>query len=1078
MTPPDVHVLILGPVLVRRGAQTVAPSAPLTRTIVGVLALAGAAGLSVDALAESAWPQDKPPVGGKALVVAVHRARQWLAGHTDGRVRIERTTTGYTLVGAEIDADRFTRLAAHPGGLAEALGLWRGEPLADAMAGQSVAPAIEALTRTRLTAATEHGRRLLAAGRAGDALALLTPLVDVYPLDEPLHAVLVEALASVGRQAEALDRYERLRLRLADELGVDPSRELSGTLVRVLRQEIPQAAREPIAPAGPVPAQLPPDVGIFTGRVDQLGQLDALAAAASGGSVVISALAGIGGVGKTTLAAHWAHRVADTFPDGQLYIDLRGYAQVEPVQPIEALGRFLRALGVSPERVPVVVDEASALFRTMLAGKRLLVVADNVHSADQVRPLLPASPGCLALVTSRDRLDGLVAREGAHRLSIDVFAPGESTALLVAMLGADRVAAEPAAAAELAELCGHLPLALRITAAHLMGRPSLSIAGQVRALRADRLMELAIAEDPMSSVRAVFDLSYARLSDADRRVFRLLGIAPGTDISVPAVTVLCGSGAAASLERLVAAHLVRQDDGRYSCHDLVREYARARAEAEDAAEQRKSAVETLCHWYLDTADTAARLLHPNDSARLDVPPVVLTGRLSFDSDASAEAWLRTEMHQLISVIEHTAKHGPPEISWLLADAIRRFTHGMGQVELLHALQASYTAAVDARDLTGQAAIDLSLTLVYVAVGPMEKGTTHAARAVTAARGAGWVEGTSVALTLLASALMSNGDFDEAEARFNETIEYAREHGLIEREIAATHNLAHFYWGIGELHSAADCTSQVVAHYRQGDNLNNVVAALDSHAQIQHDLGELHNAAATLAEALTLSEVNPRRRHQSWVLNHLAEVHVDLGRYDQARDFAARERSIAGSLGDGHACRSMISMARADLRQGKPADAVDGYRAATLLAQRLGQIDEEIDATVGWAMASHDLGDDADALQRAQNALAMAHRHQFRLSEAGALTVLAAIHLRRNHLDWAVTHAERALTICQKSGARLRQAKILRLLGEIRLAQHQNAAAISHLRAAEQLFTEIDIPEADELRAIIAQHEQGLPHTGW
>jgi DNA-binding SARP family transcriptional activator/tetratricopeptide (TPR) repeat protein len=1066
MTTPDVHVLILGPVLVRRGAHAVAPSAPLTRTIVGVLALAGAAGLSVDALAESAWPQDKPQVGGKALVVAVHRARQWLAGHTDGRVRIERTTTGYTLLGAEVDAHRFTRLAAHTSGLAEALGLWRGEPLADALTGQSVAPAIEALTRTRLTAATEHGRQLLAAGRAGNAVALLAPLVEVYPLDEPLHAVLVEALASAGRQAEALDRYERLRLRLADELGVDPSRELSGTLVRVLRQEIPQAAREPIALAGPVPAQLPPDVGIFAGRVDQLGQLDALAASASGGSVVISTLAGIGGVGKTTLATHWAHRVTGTFPDGQLYVDLRGYAQVAPVEPIEALGRFLRALGVSPERVPVAVDEASALFRTMLAGKRVLVVVDNVHSADQVRPLLPGSPGSLALVTSRDRLDGLVAREGARRLAIDVFTPAESMALLAAMLGADRVAAEPADAAELAELCGHLPLALRITAAHLMGRPHLSVAGQVRALRADRLMELAIADDPMSSVRAVFDLSYARLSDADRRVFRLLGIAPGTDISVPAVTVLCGPGAAASLARLVAAHLVRQDDERYSCHDLVREYARARAEAEDAAEQRRSAVETLCRWYLDTADTATRLLYPNDSTRLDVPPVTLTGRLSFDGEVSAVGWLRAEMHQLISVIEHTAEHGPPEISWLLADAIRRFTHGTGPVELMRALQAGYAAAVDVGSLTGQAAIDLGLTLAYIAVGPKEMTTTHATRALAAARDAGWVEGTAVALTLLAGALDSYGDMDDAQKRYNETIEYARKHGLIEREMAAIHNLAHLYWGIGELHQAADCITRVVAYYRKIGNRNSTIAALDSYGQIQHELGELHDAVATLTEAWTLSEVNPHDRVQSWVLNHLAEVHIDLGRYDEARDFSARQLSIARNLGDGHVCRGLIATARADLLQGRPVAAIDSYRTATLLTRQIGQIDEETEAAIGWAMASHDLGDDADALQRAQNALALAHRHQFRLWEAGALAVLAAIHLGQNHLDWAVTHAERALAICQHGGARLRQARILRLLGEIRLAQHQNAAAIGYLRAADDLFTEIDTPEAAEVRAII------------
>jgi tetratricopeptide (TPR) repeat protein len=207
-----------------------------------------------------------------------------------------------------------------------------------------------------------------------------------------------------------------------------------------------------------------------------------------------------------------------------------------------------------------------------------------------------------------------------------------------------------------------------------------------------------------------------------------------------------------------------------------------------------------------------------------------------------------------------------------------------------------------------------------------------------------------------------------------------------------------------------------------------------------------------------------------VLNHLAEVHVDLGRYDEAREFAARQRSMAESLSDGHVTRHLLSTARADLRQGRPADAIDAYRTATAFAQRIGQLDEEIDATVGWARAAHDLGDDADALPRAQNALALAHRHQIRLLEADALAVLAAIHLGQHHLDWAVTHAERALTICQHSGARLRQARILRLLGEIRLAQHQDAAAIGHLRAAHELFTEIDIPEADDIDAVIVRHE--------
>ena len=614
-----IDVLILGPVLVRRGTLTVTPSSPLTRTIVGVLALAGPDGLSTESLEASAWPERTPRVGGKAVVVAVHRARQWLAIHTDGQARIERTTSGYVLSGADVDAHRFTRLVAQRSGLAEALALWRGEPLADAVIGESVALAIEALTRARLVAATRHGRDLLAAGRPDDVVALLAPLADQHPLDEPPHAVLIEALASSGRQADALNHYERLRLRLADELGIDPSRELSETLVRVLRQEIPAAAQEPVvlAASSPVPAQLPPDTSAFAGRSAQLDRLDELAATALGGSIVISALAGIGGVGKTTLAVHWAHRATTAFPDGQLHIDLRGWAYSEPILPIEALGRFLRALGIAAERVPTDVDEAAALYRSLLAGKRALVLLDNAVSADQVRPLLPGSPGSLAIVTSRDRLDGLVVREGAHQLGLDVFTAAESSALLTELLGAERVAAAPDAAAELAELCGHLPLALRITAAHLMSRPDLPIGDQVRALRADRLAELAVTADPMSSVRAVFDLSYARLSAMDQRVFRLIGVVPVSDISVAAVTVLCGADAAESLRRLAEAHLVQCDGERYSCHDLVLAYARERAEAEEP--DWKSAVDTLCDWYLGTADAATNVLYPND-ARLDMPP--------------------------------------------------------------------------------------------------------------------------------------------------------------------------------------------------------------------------------------------------------------------------------------------------------------------------------------------------------------------------------------------------------------------------------------------------------------------------
>ncbi|MGH3415468.1 MAG: BTAD domain-containing putative transcriptional regulator, partial [Actinocrinis sp.] len=550
-TEPDIHderagmdVLVLGPVGVGPVGRPLAPTSNILRAVLAALALAGPGGLSAGELFETVWGSRDARSTDSTLTVNIHRLRQWLRSTTNGRVSITRTTTGYALdlPEGEVDADRFVRLAeaaepldaaAKAEALGAALALWRGPALADVPDGSANQPAVVRLELRRVTVVVDFARALLGSGQAEQAVHALSALVEEYPLDERVVGGWIEALAATGRQADALDAYERLRLRLRDEMGADPGRALSQVLTRVLRQEVaaPVEQNEPVGsgPAGGesqqptvrtdvlVPAQLPADTYVFTGRSAALSRLDVLMrdASAAGAAIGTGALhriavvTGAGGIGKTSLAVHWAHRVAARFPDGQLYANLHGFSAAPPERPADVLGRFLRALGVPGGSVPVDLDEAGALYRSLLVNRRVLVVLDNAADPAQVRPLLPGAETSRVLVTSRDRLDGLVALDGAHPVGLDVLSEKESAELLACVLGAARVADEPEAVLQLVRACAGLPLALRIAAAQLVIRPERSIGGFVSRLTGGvRLDSLALGGDESSQLRAVFDLSY------------------------------------------------------------------------------------------------------------------------------------------------------------------------------------------------------------------------------------------------------------------------------------------------------------------------------------------------------------------------------------------------------------------------------------------------------------------------------------------------------------------------------------------------------------------------------------------
>ncbi|RSM68222.1 hypothetical protein DMB66_13655 [Actinoplanes sp. ATCC 53533] len=470
------------------------------------------------------------------------------------------------------------------GWLREAIALWHGQPLGG-LPGDWAARTRETWRQHHLDASVAWGRAELRRGDPDAVIGAFTALADENPFEEPVAAVLLRALHSAGRSAGALERYATIRRRLGDDLGTEPGPELQQVHQAILCGD-PDPVPRPATPAAVVrtrgvPAQLPADVGAFTGREREQLVLDAVVtrqAAGSSTSMPIVAISGTAGVGKTALAVHWGHRVAARFPDGQIYLDLRGYDPAEPVSAADALVRLLTAVGVSDRLIPPEVDERAARYRTEIAGRRMLIVLDNTSSVEQVRPLLPGSSSCMVIVTSRDTLAGLVALHSARRIELDLLSPEEATGLLRHLIG-PRMDAEPAAARALTVLCARLPLALRIAAELVVGQLTRPLTALVRELSDEqtRLELLDSGDDPHAAVTAVFSWSVAKLQADAARTFGLLGLHPGPDLDLYGVAALTGGGLAETrriLARLVRAYLIQPTRaGRYGMHDLLRVYA-------------------------------------------------------------------------------------------------------------------------------------------------------------------------------------------------------------------------------------------------------------------------------------------------------------------------------------------------------------------------------------------------------------------------------------------------------------------------------------------------------------------------
>ncbi|WP_253884959.1 ATP-binding protein [Actinokineospora diospyrosa] len=614
-------------------------------------------------------------------------------------------------------------------------------------------------------------------------------------------------------------------------------------------------------------------------------------------------IVGIGGVGKTSLATHWAHQVRDSFPDGDLYLDLRGYHADDAVPAEDALEQILRSLDIPGERIPVGTEPRAALYRSLVYGKRILIVLDNAATPQQVRPLLPGSPTCRVLITSRSRLTGLATREGAQRMALDVLPPQRAVEVLARIAGSDRVAAEPDAAAELARSCGYLPLALRIVGGRLAANESLSLSDFAEELRQERLDALTDDEDPTAAVRVVFSLSYRTLQPEAARLFRLLGVAPGPDISVGAVAALVDLPVATTrrlLDALVNAHLVREDSPkRYRFHDLLRVYAAERA-AEDP--EHAQALRRLLTWYAQVADAAARVFAPNFT-RIDIGLPDPTAELpTFADRAEALHWCDQERANLVDSVAQAERAGELTLAWQLP--VTMFGEFLVRRPLNDWVDTHLVALRAARATGNQSAL-------------------------------AWLH-TSIALAY-------RGLRDYATALEHFDLARAGWQGLGERwaQAWALRDIGDVQHLLGDVASAVTTLTEALdLHIAEGDSFGEATA-LRLLGAAQHSLGEYDAAIASLLRSLEIRKEHGDQRNVAMVYAALSGVHNSMDDPTKAFDYATQALPLAQSLDDWHTeARTHDALGAALAGLGRPAEAREHWEAALVLLEKLADPDTD------------------------------------------------------------------------------------------------------------------------------------------
>jgi DNA-binding SARP family transcriptional activator/tetratricopeptide (TPR) repeat protein len=898
-----IRFRVLGPLEVRAGAEWSGVSAPKWRTLLASLLAEPGRVISAERLVDELWGA-VPPAGARKLVSGYIRRLRQLTGDPDGRVLVTQAP-GYQarVTRADLDAGVFEELLAAGRSalaardaqqartlLSDALAVWRGPAFADVPLGPLSAAAAGRLEELRLTAVELRIEADMSCGHQAELVPELCMFTAEHPLRERLWHQLMRALQDCARPAEALEAYARARTVIADELGADPGPELQKLHQRILAGD-PQPASRPRTdgPAPPsaaasrsaaVPRQLPAAAPYFTGRAGELAALCQLLeqpAAAGGGAVAM--IGGTAGVGKTALALQCAHQVAGRFPGGQLYLNLRGFdPSGTPVTSAEAVRRLLDGLEVPPERIPADLDTQAALYRSLLAGRQMIIVLDNAYDPAQIRLLLPGTPGCLVLVTSRTQLTGLAATEGAHLLTLDLLTDAEAREFLTRRVGIQRAADEPGAVTELARLCARLPLALSIAAARAVARPGLPLAALAAELRDEHIrLDALDTGDAAADIRTVFSWSSQQLSGPAAQMFRLLGAHSGPDITAPAASSLAGLPLARTrqaLAELTRAHLITEHaPGRYTLHDLLRAYAAEQARSPDSATGRRAAVLRVLDHYLHTACAASQLLHPyRDPIRLSplqarALPEELADR------AQALAWFKAERQVLLAAITQAAREGFNMHAWQLPWAVATFLNWQGYwPELVSAQQSALGAARRACDRAGQAEAHRYLAQAQIRLGAYADAAAHLTEVIALSRELGKITIEARAHIDLVRALEMQDRYPEALGHAEQSLQLYRAAGHRSGEASALNTVGWCHAHLGAHHRALQDCQQALTLHRELGNRVGEANVLDSLGYIHLHLGHHAEAIACYKQAFEVHGDAGDLRDSATILIHLGEAH--------------------------------------------------------------------------------------------------------------------------------------------------------------------------------------------------------------